>query len=97
LFPFLGSILKTKKEAPALPGLPSDVALNKNLGCTPLAVAILVVFLSLIEALPALFGLVLSGLATVLTLTMLSGLPAPIYGLAALLPFFLHIVCHDSS
>jgi hypothetical protein len=62
-----------------------------------LTVAILIVFFRLILALPALLGLVLSGLAALLALSMLSGLPTLRSGLGALLAFFLHIVCHNSS
>jgi len=71
------------------------IAVQGKLRSATLTVAFLVVFLRLSLILAALFGLVLPGLAALLTLARLTTLRS-VSGLAALLTFLLHIVCHKS-
>jgi hypothetical protein len=74
---------------------------KENLGSAALTVAILVIFLVFVLALAAFFRLVLSGLVTLLRLSVLSGLSAllglaVLASLAPLLALLFHIVCHKS-
>jgi len=64
-----------------------------------LTVPVLVLFFITGLILPALFRLLLAGLAALLVLPFLTGLTAllPLSELTALLTLFFHIVCHDYS
>jgi hypothetical protein len=78
-------------------GRDSRMIQKKKLGSTTLTVAILIFFVVFILLLTALFRRVLTGLAALLTLPLLSGLALlALSDLVTLLTFFLHIVCHKS-
>jgi hypothetical protein len=105
-------LTQTKKEVPAKESRDFPRTLTKRLGSAALAIAILVVFLSLILATllrlvlvgltlsrPRLAGLLtLTRLTAVLALPRLARLPALLaLTVVALLPLFLHIVCCHKS
>jgi hypothetical protein len=87
------------KSRPRRPGLPRIQCIErKELGSATLTVAVLIFFFSLVLLLTALLRRVLTGLAGLLTLFLLSGLATllALPELIALLILFLHVIRHKT-